>query len=258
MSPPLIAAMAALFGIVWGSFVGVLVARVPVGGDVIRGRSRCDACGRSLSARDLVPVISWVALRGRCRSCGAAVSSRWTWIEITCGVLFASVAFALGDPWQIVLVAPLAGVLVALTLIDLEHQRLPNAIVYPSVVVAAIWILVAWWLADAFDPVGGVLGLLAYGGALLAVALVSRGGMGLGDVKLAGLVGLVVGAIDLPSVGVAAGSAILLGGLTGIVALLRGADRRTALPFGPMIAVGALVGVLAGPPIADAYLGLFR
>lgn len=257
MPLPALVAVAALFGLFWGSFAGVLVCRVPAGGDAIRGRSRCDACDAVLGWRDLVPVASWVAARGRCRHCGASVSSRWTRIELVCAILFALLAGIVVDPWRIVLVAPFSAILVALTVIDLEHRRLPNAIVYPSLAVGAIWILIAWLLGGPLDPIGAAIGSLAYGGMLLLIALVSRGGMGIGDVKLASLVGLVVGAIDLPSVGVAAAAGILFGGVAGIIALARGADRRSALPFGPMLAAGALVAVAFGPPLADAYLGLF-
>jgi leader peptidase (prepilin peptidase)/N-methyltransferase len=185
------------------------------------------------------------------------VPVRWTLIELICGALFGFVAFASRDPERILLLAPFTAILVALTLIDLEHHRLPNSIVYPSVVVAAAWIVATRILGGTLDPIGAAIGSLAYGGALLLIALVSRGGMGLGDVKLAGLIGLVLGAVDLPSVGVAAAAGILLGGVAGMVALARGADRRSALPFGPMLAAGALVAVFFGPPLADAYLGLF-
>lgn len=256
MPLPALVAVAALFGSFWGSFAGVLVARVPTGGDAVRGRSRCDACGGVLGWRDLVPIVSWLALRGRCRHCGASVSSRWTWIEVATAASFALIAAVVADPWRLALLAPFAAILLALTLIDLEHRRLPNAIVYPSVIVAAIYILIARALGGGLDPAGAAVGLVLYGGTLLLIALVSRGGMGVGDVKLAGLIGLVVGAVDLPSVGVAAGAAFLFGGVAGIVALLRGADRRSALPFGPMLAAGALVAVLVGPSLADAYLGL--
>jgi leader peptidase (prepilin peptidase)/N-methyltransferase len=185
------------------------------------------------------------------------VPARWTWIEAVCGALFGLLAYVVRDPWQIALLAPFAAVLVSLALIDLGHHRLPNAIVYPSFVVATIWIVVARILGGALDPVGAAIGSLAFGGTLLLIALVSRGGMGMGDVKLAGLIGLVVGAVDLPSVGVAAAAGILFGGVAGIAALARGADRRSALPFGPMLAAGALVAACFGPPLADAYLGLF-
>ncbi|MFM7718624.1 MAG: prepilin peptidase [Actinomycetota bacterium] len=250
-------ALAACFGLLWGSFVGVLVDRIPRGADVVRGRSRCDACDATLGAVDLVPVISWLALRGRCRHCGAKVPARWTLIEGATALLFVLAEVAAPDTWSAIGLAPFLGVLLALTLIDVATRRLPNAIVYPTAVVAAVWVVLGVPVGSALDVGGAAIGALAFGGSLLLVTIASRGGMGLGDVKLAGVIGLVVGALDLPSVGVAAGAAIAFGGVAAIVALLRGADRRSALPFGPMLAAGALVAVAAGPRIADAYIGLF-
>lgn len=179
-------------------------------------------------------------------------------MEVGTGIMFLLAAVVAEDIWQVLLLAPFLGVLLALTAIDLEHRRLPNAIVYPSVVVAGALIAGADLAGGSPSLGNAVIGALAFGGVLLLVAILSRGGMGLGDVKLAALIGLVVGAVDLASVGVAAGVAILLGGVAAFVALLRGAERRTALPFGPMLAGGALTAVLAGPRIASAYLGLFR
>lgn len=258
MPPSILVAMAALFGLLWGSFAGVLVSRVPSGGDAIRGRSRCDACASVLDARDLIPVASWLLLRRRCRRCGVPVSGRWTWIELACATLFALIAYVIRDPGRVILLAPFAAILLALTLIDLEHHRLPNSIVYPSIGVAAVLIVIVRLVGGSLDPVGSGIGMLAFGGTFLLIALVSRGGMGIGDVKFAALIGLVIGAVDLPSVGVAAAAAIVLGGLTAAVALTRGATRHSAIPFGPMLASGALIAVLAGPLLADAYMRLFR
>lgn len=249
---------AATFGLAWGSFVGLLIDRVPRGEDVVRSRSRCDACGTVLRARDLVPVFSWLVLRGRCRVCGARVTARWTVVELSCAAL-AVVAWraAAGDPSRAILVGSFLGILLALTLIDLDCRRLPNAIVYPATAVAAATIVVVALAGGPLDAIDAAIGAGSFGGCLFAIVALSRGGMGMGDVKLAGLIGLVIGSIDLGSVAVAAGAAVLLGGLAGMLALARGADRRSALPFGPMLAAGALVAVVAGRPIADAYLGLF-
>lgn len=244
-------------GLIWGSFIGVLVDRVPEGRPFLTGRSQCDGCGRTLSPRDLIPVLSFVIERGRCRVCGASIRLRWTLMELSCAGLFALAALTSPDIWSFALFAPLLGLLLALTFIDLEHRRLPNAIVYPSLVAASAVILAGWSLSDAFDPIGALIGATGFSGGLLLVALLSRGGMGMGDVKLAALIGLIVGAVDLPSVGVAAGAAILSGGLVAIIAVIRGAGRRTAVPFGPMLAFGALTAVIGGPRIADAYMGLF-
>lgn len=163
-----------------------------------------------------------------------------------------------GDAIVAALLGMFLGLLVGLSLIDLEHRRIPNAIVYPAASVAALGIAVSALLGGPLDILGAIVGAVAFGGGLFVIALVSRGGMGMGDVKLGGLIGLVLGAVDLRSVGVAAAAAVLFGGVAGLIALLRGADRKSALPFGPMLAAGAFVASIAGPELADAYLGLFR
>lgn len=179
-------------------------------------------------------------------------------MEIGSGALFAVAALVADDLWQFAVLAPFTGVLLTLSVIDLEHRRLPNRIVYPSAATAAAWIAIADIRSGSLSVVDAAIGAAAFGGGLLLVAILSRGGMGLGDVKFAGLIGLVVGAVDLRSVAVAAGAAIIFGGLSAVVALLRGAGRRSALPFGPMLSAGALVAVVAGPQVARAYMGLLR
>lgn len=258
MASALAPVVAATLGLVWGSFVGVLVDRVPRGEDVLRGRSRCDACGRTLGVADLIPVVSWVSSGGRCRTCGARVSARCTVVEL----LAASGAMlgwsrADGSLAAAVLLGAFLGLLVGLALIDLEHGRLPNAIVYPAAAVAACAIAATAISGGPLSLLTALAGAALYGGSLLCIALVSRGGMGMGDVKLAGFIGLVLGAVDLGSVGVAAAAAVLLGGVAGIVALLRGAERRSAIAFGPMLALGAAIGVAFGRELAAAYVGLF-
>lgn len=251
-----VVAIAAMFGAAWGSFVGVLVDRVP-GRRGIGGRSHCDACGRTLGAADLVPILSWGIARGRCRTCGARITPLWTLVEVGCALL-AVLAVLAFEPWTAVLVGASSGLLLGLTIIDVRHRRLPNAIVYGAATASAVYVVVAAAFGAPLEPFDAAVGAVAFGGGLLVVEIASRGGMGMGDVKLASTIGLVVGAIDLPSVAVAAGSAILLGGVAAIVALARGAGRRSALPFGPMLAAGALVGMFLGRPLAAAYVGFLR
>lgn len=250
--------VAASLGLLWGSFVGVLVDRVPSDEPgILTGRSRCGSCGRTLTALDLIPVASWIVLRGRCRGCAAPIGLRPLLVELGTAALFAVSLLSLGDGWTAAVVAPFLGVLFGLTLIDLEHHRLPNAIVYPALLVGAVSIGLGAWLGHPLDAVHALVGAASFGGGLLLVAIVSGGGMGLGDVKLGALIGMVVGAVDLPSVAVAAGAAVLLGGLVAVWALVRGAGRRTAIPFGPMMSAGALIAVVAGPRIVDAYVTAF-
>lgn len=248
----------AVLGTVWGSFCGVLIDRVPSYRPFIMGRSRCDRCGVVLRASDLVPVLSWLSRRGRCVFCGEPISVKWTLVELACGALFAIIAVTAPDLWSALLFAPFAGILLALSIIDLEHLRLPNAIVYPTAAVSVAIVALGTVVAGAFSVSAAVSGAAVYAGMLMVVVVASRGGMGLGDVKLAAVIGFVVGAVDLPAVGVAAAAAVLLGGTAGVVALARGAGRRASLPFGPMLATGAFIAMVAGPRLADAYLRLLR
>jgi leader peptidase (prepilin peptidase)/N-methyltransferase len=243
-------------GAAFGSFLTVVIHRVPAGESVMHPRSRCPICGIQLRTIDNIPVLSWLFLRGRCRGCDARISAVYPLTELACGLLFGAVALPFSDIGAAVLLGPFLAVLVAISVIDIRTKRIPNRIVYPSFVVAAISIAAADVAGSELDVVRAGIGALAYGGGLLIVALVSPRGMGMGDVKLAGLVGLVCGAVGLRFVGVAAGVGIVLGGVGAIGALLTGAGRKSALPFGPFLAAGAVVAVLVGEPIADAYLDL--
>lgn len=243
-------------GLVFGSFLTVLIHRVPAGESVLRPRSRCPSCGTPLRAVDNVPVVSWLALRGRCHSCGARIPPVYPLTELATGALFVAVALRYEDWWVAAMLAPFTGVLVALAVIDVRTKKLPNRILYPSIVAAAVYLVVARLFGGEVDLVDAAIGFLAYGGGLLIVALVAPRGMGMGDVKLVAFVGLVLGAVALESVAVAAGLGIAFGGVAAIVALLRGAGRKHALPFGPFLAAGAIAAVFVGPEIADLYLDL--
>jgi leader peptidase (prepilin peptidase)/N-methyltransferase len=153
-------------------------------------------------------------------------------------------------------VAGLLALMPAIALIDIRHRIIPNRLMYPALPLFAGAILVAGLVSDAVDPLRGLIGFALFGGILFVVALVS-GGMGMGDVKLAALIGLVLGSLGLRYVGVAAGAAVVLGGLGGIVALAMGRSRKSAIPFGPYLAAGAVVGGLWGEPIATWYLDRF-
>lgn len=244
-------------GLVFGSFLTVLIHRVPAGESVLRPRSRCPSCGTPLRAVDNVPVASWLVLRGRCHSCGARIPAVYPLTELVTGALFVAVALRYEDWWVAAMLAPFTGVLVALAVIDARTKTLPNRILYPSIVAAAVYLVVARLFGGEVDVVDAAIGFLAYGGGLLIVALVAPRGMGMGDVKLVAFVGLVLGAVALESVAVAAGLGIAFGGVAAIAALLRGAGRKHALPFGPFLAAGAIAAVFVGPQIADLYLGLF-
>ena len=253
----MIAARALVFGLVglaFGSFLTVVVHRVPKGESLVSPRSRCPSCGSQLRNVDNIPVLSWLLLWGRCRSCGARISPVYPLTELATAVLFAAAALAFERVWVAAIVALFLGLMVALSAIDLRHRIIPNRIVYPSFPIFAFFILAADLAGVGLDAPRAALGMLAYGGALLVVALVSPRGMGMGDVKLAGLIGLVLGSLGLRFVAVGAGVGIVLGGVGAIVALIAGASRKQALPFGPFLAAGAAVAVLFGEELASAYL----
>jgi leader peptidase (prepilin peptidase) / N-methyltransferase len=244
------------FGLVVGSFMTVAVYRLPRGESVVRPRSRCPGCGAEIGARDNIPVLSWLLLRGKCRRCGERISAEYPLLELTTAGLVVLAAVRYPDPWHAVLVAGLLSLMPGIALIDLRHRIIPNKLTYPALILFAVLILLAWLIGDAADPVKAVLGLLLYGGILFIVAAVSRG-MGMGDVKLAAVIGLVFGSLGLRFVGVAAASAIVLGGLGAVGALAMGKGRKSAIPFGPYLAAGAVVAGLWGEQLASWYIGRF-
>jgi leader peptidase (prepilin peptidase)/N-methyltransferase len=246
--------VAGVLGLAVGSFLTVVVDRVPKRESIVRPRSRCPGCGAAVRSRDNVPVLSWVLLRGRCRSCGARISVRYPLIEAGTAAAFFAVALVYDDLYVGAMLAAFAAVLIAVAAIDLEHRIIPNRITYPAFPAFAAAIVVGWLLDRPLDPARAGIGLLAYGGFYLLVAMIAPRGLGMGDVKLSGLIGLVLGSLGLRYVGVAAGAAILAGGLGGVVALALGRGRKAAIPFGPYLAAGAVVAIVWGAPIADWYL----
>jgi leader peptidase (prepilin peptidase)/N-methyltransferase len=261
-----------IFGLLIGSFLNVVAYRVPAGRSIVSPPSACPNCGTEIKAYDNVPVISWLLLRGKCRSCNVPISVRYPLVELATGVFFALVAWwswsgaSLSTTPQIVtalleLVAflYLAAISVALALIDLDTHRLPNAIVLPSYAVGIL-------LLGAAGILGNDLGALASAGTgmaalfafYLVAALVYPGGMGFGDVKLAGVVGLFLGYLGWGPLLVGAFSAFLLGGLYALVlTLLHRAGRKSGIPFGPWMLAGAWVGIFFGEAIWSGYLSLF-
>ena len=244
------------FGLGVGSFMTVAVHRLPRGESVVRPRSRCPSCGAEIGNRDNVPVLSWLLLRGRCRRCGARISVEYPLLELATAGLVVLAAIRYPNPWHIALVGGLLALMPGIALIDLRHRIIPNRLMYPSLILFPVVVVLAWLVGDATDPVRGAIGLLLYGGILFVVAIVSRG-MGMGDVKLAALIGVVLGSLGLRFVGVAAGAAIVFGGLGGVVALAMGRGRKSAIPFGPYLAAGAVVAGLWGQEIASWYIGRF-
>lgn len=239
-------------GLVLGSFVTVVAHRVPRGESVVGGRSRCPACGARVAARDNVPVLSWLALRGRARCCGARISPRYPLTELGLGALYVATGLVLWEePVELALGLVFATMLAAVTLTDLERRTIPNRV-----------LLVAAGLGVAIAAVGDpgslperAIAAAAAGGLLLAAALAYPRGMGLGDVKLAAAMGLFLGRSVAPAILVA----LLAGSAVGLALIARhgAAARKRAIPFGPFLALGGVVGLLAGSELVDWYLDAF-
>lgn len=240
-------ALAAAVGALIGSFLNVLVYRLPRGESVVTPGSRCPSCRRAIAPLDNVPVLSWLALRGRCRHCGARISPRYPVVELIAAAAFAAVVAVRGLDAELVIELPFVACLVALAGIDLDHKLLPNRIVYPM----AVYGLVATPLVDADDVLEHVVaGAGAFLFLFVAVLAYPRG-MGMGDVKLGGAMGLFLGLSIIPAMLVA----FLSGTIAGLAIIAREgtAARKKAVPFGVFLALGGLVGVLAGPELIDLY-----
>ena len=265
-----------VFGLLIGSFLNVVVYRVPAKRSIVSPPSACPHCGAPIRWADNIPVVSWIVLRGKCRDCGAPISVRYPLVELGTGVFFAGVArwFLLTplprERWSTIptTVAPvlaliaylyLAAVSIALALIDLDTRTLPNRIVLPSYLVGAALLGASGFLAGDLTA----LATAATGAAALflfyfLLALVYPRGMGMGDVKLAGLLGLFLGFLGWQAIVVGAFAAFVLGGIFSIVLVaMRLSSGKTAVPFGPWMLLGAWLGILFGSDIMGTYLGLF-
>jgi leader peptidase (prepilin peptidase)/N-methyltransferase len=249
--------LALLGGLIAGSFMTVVIERVPVGRSIVRPRSACPRCGAQIRTRDNIPVVGWLLLRGRCRACGERISVVYPLTELTTAALVVATAIVWrGDAWLIVIFGALLTLMPAITIIDIRFKKIPNRITYPAFAVFAVAVVAAWLFDGGTDPLRGLIGMALYGGGLFLLAIVSRG-MGMGDAKLGFVIGLVLGSVGLRFVGVAAGAAIVSGGIGGLAALAIGRSRKSTIPFGPYMAAGTVVAVLWGQQIADWYLRTF-
>lgn len=253
----------AFLGLLIGSFLNVVVWRVPRGLSIVSPPSACPRCGRPIRARENIPVLSWLALRGRCRGCHQPISLRYPAVELGTCVLFVLVALRTGVSLATPAFLYLAAIGIALTLIDIDVHRLPNSIVLPAYPVGLVLLgLASWgqgdWAALARAGIGAAVLFAGYFAMMAGSALViGASGMGFGDVKLAGVLGLFLAWLGWGELVVGAFAAFLLGGAFSIGLLLtRRADRKTGVPFGPWMISGALVGVAWGGPLWASYLGL--
>lgn len=249
----------AFLGLLVGSFLNVVILRVPAGESVVVPPSRCGTCGAAIRPADNLPVLSWLLLRGRARCCGEPISPRYPLVELLAGGAFAGVAAWLGPSWELPAYLYVAAVSIALAVIDLDTLLLPYSIVMPSYGIVALLLGVA--AIDGPSPRDAAV-RAAVGGAGLWLLyrflhLVRPDGMGYGDVRLSGLLGAVLAWRGWDCLAVGSFAAFLLGGLGGAtILLLRRGDLKTQIPYGPYMIVGSWVGLTAGGVVADWYLGL--
>lgn len=255
------AVLAGILGLAVGSFLNVVIYRVPAGESIARPASHCPSCGAAIRNRHNVPVLGWLVLRGRCYDCSARISPRYPLVELATGLLFALVTLRILD----LDVAPalpaylyLAAIGVALALIDIDHKRLPDTIVLPSYGVIAVLLTIAtiadghWgWLARAGIGAAGLFVLY------FVLALIYPAGMGFGDVKLAFILGGVLAYLSWETFAVGAFGGFLLGSLGGIAVLVTGrGTRKSTIPYGPYMIAAALLAIFVAHPVAQAYLDL--
>jgi leader peptidase (prepilin peptidase)/N-methyltransferase len=243
--------LAALLGLVIGSFLNVVVARLPERRSLWAPRSACPGCGAPLAWRDNIPLLSFALLRGRCRACAMPIAWRYPVVEAATGALFGAAGARFGPTPDLVIAMLLLGALVAVTAIDLQHQIIPDAITLPGIATG----LLASLATSRVSVLDALIGSAVGGGLFLVIIVVSGGGMGGGDMKLGAMLGAFLGwKVTL----LALFFAVLLGGSFAIVLLLSGLrGRKDPVPFGPFLASGGTVGVFAGEELVAWYLSVF-
>ena len=241
-------AFAAPFGLIIGSFLNVVAYRLPRGESLVSPGSHCPGCDKAIKPWDNIPLVSWLLLRGRCRTCSTRISARYPLVELVTGVVFGAIALVHGLNDDLAVLLPFAAMLIAVAGIDLEHRIVPNKILLPM----AVWAVAG----SALVRTQMLPELLIAGAAaftfLLVAALIHPAGMGMGDVKLAGVMGLYLGASVAPALLIA----FLSGSVVGVGMLLRhgAAGRKKGVPFAPFLALGAVVALLVGPQLVHLYI----
>jgi leader peptidase (prepilin peptidase)/N-methyltransferase len=235
-------------GLLFGSFTNVIIARMPVGESIVSPPSHCPNCNKQLRAVDLVPVFSYLFLRGRCRYCQGKISIRYPLVEILCALLFIGVYLRWGMTMTTVSGWAFSVILLGAAFIDIDHGIIPDRLTYPGIIIGLIL---------SFGTLGflpALYGTLAFGGLLFAIAFISKGGMGGGDVKLAAVIGAFTGVT---------GSVVTLllasfsGAIFGLIIMaVKKTGRKTPIKFGPFLAVSAYIAFLFADAIASWYLGL--
>ncbi len=253
-----IAVVAGIYGLVIGSFLNVVIWRVPRHESIVKPRSHCPSCDTLIETRDNIPIASWLLLRGRCRHCGEHISVRYPFIELLTGVLFAAVGAEYADSWALPAFLLLTAGLIAISAIDLEHFIIPNRIVYPLGYASVVLLAFAALMENDWSAFGrSLLGALAAFTFFFILHLVAPGGMGFGDVRLSFVLGMFLGWLGWADVigGLFAG--FLYGAVIGIVLIAVGSrGRRQHIPFGPFLAAGTMTFVLFGDQIVNWWRGL--
>ena len=250
-----------VYGVVIGSFLNVVIYRVPRSESLLRPGSHCPSCNAPIRAQHNVPVLAWLMLRGRCADCRTRIPVRYPLVELGTGVAFVAVSARLA---QLHLVSAVPAFLwftaigIALSAIDLDVRRLPNAIVLPSYPVLAVALTgSAWWQHDWWSLARAGIGAAALLAFFFTVVLIHPAGMGLGDVKLSGLIGAVLGYLSWTALVFGAFLGFLLGAVVGVVVIATGrGTRKSALPFGPFMILGAMLALFLAGPIAALHLGV--
>ena len=240
-----------LVGLMIGSFLNVVIYRVPRHESLVRPGSHCPGCGASIRWYHNIPVASWLALRGQCRDCNTRISVRYPLVEAITGVAFVLAYARFGLDWETLVAWLFIAAMVALAFIDYDHMIIPTRIVLPGALVGLMASVALhpqqWWMY-----VAGSLGAAAF---MFALAMIWAGGMGPGDIRMALFMGAVLGKYVV----LALFMAFLLGGVVGCILLLtKKRSRKDLIPFGPYLALGSVLAVLAGQTLIIAYLGLYH
>lgn len=237
-----------VLGLVVGSFLNVVIWRVPRHESVVAPRSHCPGCDATLTPLENVPVVSWVALRGRCRHCGTRISLRYPLVELLTAGLWVAMAARFGAAWDLPPYLVLVSGLVALSMIDLDHFLLPNRVLYPTGIAMTALFVLAAALDDGWHDLGrallcGVVAFLVF----FVIHVISPRGMGFGDVRLSFVLGVALGWLSWRHVYLGLFLGFLLGAVVGVALIATGArSRRDHVPFGPFLAAGAVIAILAG------------
>jgi leader peptidase (prepilin peptidase) / N-methyltransferase len=254
----LVALISGVYGLVIGSFLNVVILRVPRKESLVRPGSHCPGCNAPIAARENIPLFSWVLLRGKCRHCREPISIRYPLIELLTAVLFAAVGARFHDSWALPAFLTLTAALIAISAIDLEHFIIPNRIVYPVGIASVILLAGAAALEHSWSPFGrALLGAIGAFVFFFVLHVVAPGGMGFGDVRLSAVLGLFLGWMGGMQVFGGLFLGFLLGAVIGMLLIaFGGRGRKQHIPFGPFLAAGTMIFVLFGDPITHWWRGL--